>query len=505
MRGTLIGTDYLYQGDDVKILEMNTNSAIISKGVQYLDLTPLFQRINDGIITEFHFIYSEAMTIGRDNGSTTFLDALQQKCDDLGITFEKHEVSSDAVTIPNVEDSNTKFVLRQAYDASAIVDSLYCNDKMEFLDLMSGSDDIPESYYSSSDGFFGNTIDLDTDIGELEPNGIVKSRYPAYDVEKYPSIKRYGTEEELTSDINNLESEDYIIQEFLTDAKNFVDGRSVVMRSFDIIYAHNLEIISLGGYRMSSNVPMSFADTAFEDDGITFDSLSRTKYITKALAEKQKIPYHTDDESDILMIDGSIGNISTIQVGDTITSTLFELISGSEHTGEPSDDYLEHYGSMTMTTDTLSTTGSELQSIVSQSMNTMFVKATFSDNTFMVDSPTSEVYIKTSGSAETTQFEFVNKLLVGDSILYYNSGSDAITSKEITNLEMVWQEDVTIYNLDFEPYDYFLVDSKQGDGTFSIMHNACNYCGSPWAPCGNYWCDNNCGYAGCTGGGFGGK
>jgi hypothetical protein len=70
---------------------------------------------------------------------------------------------------------------------------------------------------------------------------------------------------------------------------------------------------------------------------------------------------------------------------------------------------------------------------------------------------------------------------------------------------MVWQEDVTIYNLDFEPYDYFLVDSKQGDGTFGIMHNACTFCGSPWAPCGGYYCDNNCGYAGCSGGGFYGK
>ena len=505
MRGTLIGTDYLYQGVDVKVLEINTNSAIISEGVQHLDLNPLFQFVEGWEFTEFHFIYSESMTIGRDGDNTTFLDTLQQRCDDLGITFVKHEVASDAITIPNVEDADNKFILRQAYDASAIVDSLYCNDKMEFLNLMSGSDDIPESYYSSSDGFFMNTIDLDTNIGAQEPNGIVKSRYPAYDMQKYPSIKRYGSEEDLTNDISNLESEDYIIQEFLSDEKNFSNGRSVVMRSFDIIYGHNLEILPMSGYTMSSNVPMSFATTSFDDDGITFDSLSRTKYITKALVEKQKITYHTDSESDILMSDGTIGNVSSIGIGDTITSALFELTSGSEHTGEPSDDYLEHYGNMTLTTDTLSTTGSELQSIVSQSLDTMFVKATFSDNSFMIDSPTSEVYIKTSGSAETTQFEFVNHLLVGDSIVYYNSGSDSITSKEITNLEMVWQTDVTIYNLDFEPYDYFLVDSKQGDGTFSIMHNICTYCGSPWAPCGNYYCDNNCGYAGCSGGSFSSK
>ena len=492
MRGTLIGTDYLYQGDDVKILEINTNSAILSNGVQYLDLDPLFQRINDGIITEFHFIYSEAMTIGRDGDSTVFLDALQEKCDDLAITFVKHQVAGDAVTIPNIEDADTKFILRQAYDASAIVDSLYCNDKMEFLNLLSGSDDIPESYYSSSDGFYTNTIDLDTTVGAGEPNGIIKARYPAYNLKKYPSVKRYGSESDLTDDINNLETEDYIIQEYVSDEKNFIDDKNVIMRSFDIIYGGNLEIIPMGGYRMSSDVPVSFTTTSFEEDGFTFDSLSRTRYTTKPSTDSQIINYHTDDESDILMIDGSVKNVSTIEIGDTIRTTLFEMISGSEHTGDPSNDYLEHYGSMAVTTDTLSTTGSELKTITSQSIDTMFIKATFSDNTFMIDSPTSEVYIKTSGSSETTQFEFVNKLLVGDSIVYYNSGSDAITSKEITNLEMVWQNDISIYNLDFEPYDYFLVDSKQGDGTFSIMHNICAYCGYGWAPCGNYYCDNGC-------------
>ena len=229
MRGTLIGTDYLYQGDDVKILEINTNSAILSNGVQYLDLDPLFQRINDGIITEFHFIYSEAMTIGRDGDSTVFLDALQEKCDDLAITFVKHQVAGDAVTIPNIEDADTKFILRQAYDASAIVDSLYCNDKMEFLNLLSGSDDIPESYYSSSDGFYTNTIDLDTTVGAGEPNGIIKARYPAYNLKKYPSVKRYGSESDLTDDINNLETEDYIIQEYVSDEKNFIDDKKGIV------------------------------------------------------------------------------------------------------------------------------------------------------------------------------------------------------------------------------------------------------------------------------------
>mgnify|MGYP000498065443 CR=1 FL=1 len=100
MRGTLIGTDYLYQGDDVKVLEINTNTAIISKGVEHLDLNPFFQFLQGWEFSEFHFIYSEAMTIGRDGDSTIFLDTLQQRCDDIGITFVKHEVDADTPAAP---------------------------------------------------------------------------------------------------------------------------------------------------------------------------------------------------------------------------------------------------------------------------------------------------------------------------------------------------------------------------------------------------------------------
>jgi hypothetical protein len=51
----------------------------------------------------------------------------------------------------------------------------------------------------------------------------------------------------------------------------------------------------------------------------------------------------------------------------------------------------------------------------------------------------------------------------------------------------------TIYSLDFEPSDLFLVDI--GDGDFSVMHNSC------WCPtsfCGNWCYDGTC--SGCGGG-----
>ena len=43
-------------------------------------------------------------------------------------------------------------------------------------------------------------------------------------------------------------------------------------------------------------------------------------------------------------------------------------------------------------------------------------------------------------------------------------------------------ESKTLYTLDFEPSDLFLVDV--GDGIFSVMHNSC-WCS--WSYCGN-WC-----------------
>ena len=81
--------------------------------------------------------------------------------------------------------------------------------------------------------------------------------------------------------------------------------------------------------------------------------------------------------------------------------------------------------------------------------------------------------------------------MVGDKLLLLDINTNTISKKEITNLSISWGNTLeNVYNIDVEPADQFLV--KYSGSNFTITHNVCTYCGRPWAPCGNYWCDNGC-------------
>ncbi len=505
MRGTIIGSDYIFDGTDAKVLEINTNTGIFNQGLQYLDIDPFFDFLEANNITTLEFIYNESITPATGQYNLGFNGLLAAECESRSITYVQHEVQSSAITIPSVTDADDKFILRHAYDVSAIVDSTYCADKLEFLELMSGSDALPKTYASSSDFLYDTLDTIDTSLTD-KPNLIEKARYPNYDLSMYPKLYGFSDSGDLDSKKADITSDNFFIQEYITDDNNVVNDRITVIRSLDIIHGANLDIINLGSYKNSSVLPLSHDSSTFRlnigAEGLESSSLSsytRFKYLNK-YSGKQTIQYHTDAESNILIPNNGITNVENLEISSSVIAPRFQLITGSEFSGEPSEEYQEHNGTLELTTSSLSYETSSVVSIVSESVEDLFVRVTLNDGTSFDDAPENEIYTVISGSNDITRFEFVNKLLVGDKIVYFETGSNNIQTKEITSLDIIYKDNFYIYNVDIEPYDYFLVDSKNGDGLFSIHHNPCNYCYTTWAPCGNYWCDNNC--STCTSGCF---
>lgn len=504
MRGTIIGSDYIFDGTDAKVLEINTNTGIFNQALQYIDVDPFFDFLEANNIETLEFIYNENITPATGQYNLGFNGLLASECEARGITYVQHEVQSSAITIPSVTDADDKFILRHAYDVSAIVDSTYCADKFEFLELMSGSDALPKTYVSSSDFLYDTLDTIDTSVTDA-PNLIEKARYPNYDLQLYPKMYRFTNSSDLADKKADITSDNFFIQEYIKDDNNIVDDRITVIRSLDIIHGANLDIINLGSYRNSSVLPLSHDSSTFRlnlgAEGLessSIDSYTRFKYLNK-YSGKQTMQYHTDAESDILIPNDGTTNVESLEISSSVIAPRFQLITGSEYDGNPSEEYQEHNGTLELTTSSLSYETSSVVSIVSESVEDLFVRVTLNDGTSFDDAPENEIYTVISGSNDITRFEFINKLLVGDKIVYFETGSSNVQTKEITSLDIVYKDNFYIYNVDIEPYDYFLVDSKNDDGLFSIHHNACNYCYTTWAPCGNYWCDNNCStcYGGC--------
>ena len=484
MKGTIIGSDILQYGSDLKIIEINTNTTILNEAAELLDYDALFQTLTTNEINELHFIYTKDSSYSPVNDEFYgFEEKLKEKCVENGISYFPYIVPRSSVTVPYIEDTPNKFILRQAYDVTALVDESYCANKFGFLDLMSGSSYIPKTFFNDLE-LGMDTIDTIDLSNPNQPNYVIKAKLPDYDAAVFPELYELSTQSDLDSIKDNL-SDSYLLQEFIYDEQNIINNRYSVIRSIDIIYGSDLDVINMGGYRTSTLVPMDFTENEFVDGTNKYNRKTRHKYINKKLYNQSEgVHYHTDSDSMILACDGTLTDINSIQLGDCIKSINFLDYNGNNggNFEETIMETLGWSGSLEQSIQSLTNTTSSLNQISSASLDTLFVKITLENGTSWDDTAETVYYIEESGSL-ATRFDVVNNLYVGDKLIVNNRDTNTLEAIEITELEMIWKEQ-TIYGLDFEPSDLFLVDI--GNNLFTIMHNSCDSCG--WSPCGGWGC-----------------
>lgn len=490
MKATIIGSDLLQTNNSVKFLEINTNTTIYNQGADLLDYDSLFTMLNENDINEFHFIWTEVHSYKPLTEQYRFKKIIEQKCLENNISFTEYLVPANSVTVPYIEDASNKFILRQSFDTTALVDETYCADKFEFFSLMSGTTYTPKTYFTSTDLNMDTLDEVDFNVTET-PNLLVKSRIPNYNPTDYPSLYRVNGLTELNSLKASLEN-NHLVQEFIFSEENLIDGRYSIIRSIDIIYGPNLDVINMGGYTQSTIIPLTFASDEFVSGTNKLNQKSRYKYITKEIGESTLNDYHTDDDSIILNYDGSLTDVDTLQLGDYMRSIDFIDLNGN-HAANFEQEKIEVFGwdsNLQQDNQTLVQTGTTLQNKFSTLVDTIYIRITLADGRTWVDAPSCVYYIEEKDSL-STRFEKVNKMFIGDKLVITDANTNELTKIEIVGLEMEHSQK-TIYSLDFEPSDLFLVDI--GDGDFSVMHNAC-WC--PWNYCG-HWC-NSWGCPGCGG------
>ena len=477
MKGTIIGSDLLEHNGSVKFLEINTNTTIYNSGADMLDYDALFNMLNENNINEFHFIWTEGDSYFPVYERFRFRDILQEKCVENNISYSEYQVTHGAVTVPFIEDADNKFILRLSFDTTALVDDTYCADKFEFFNLMSGSGYTPKTF-QLDDSVGIDTFDTLDTSNPLHPNVLIKARAPQYDNKSYPELHVLSQDSQL-ADLKSTLPTGYLLQEFIYSDDNLVEDRYSIIRSIDIIYGGELDVINMGGYRQSTIIPVNFSGNEFVEDTTKLNQKSRYKYITKNM-EGNTPDYHTDDDSLILNYNGTLSDVDTIQLGDYVRSINFVDFNGNESANfeQGKIDVLGWDSTLEQSNTTLTQMSSSLVGLYSSSVDTMYIRITTIDNRSWVDAPSTKYYIEESGSL-STRFESLNKMYVGDKLIITDKDTNQLTTLEISSLEMEYAVK-TIYTLDFEPSDLFLVDF--GDGDFGVMHNSC-WC--PWEGCGS--------------------
>jgi hypothetical protein len=309
MRTVLLGSDFMYDKDgNLKPIEINTSVGFTKNHLE--DINDIFDTTSlKEFVTQNEFIKIEYI----GGGALEIKDILSSMSFELGIDFEYHEVVGNAITVPYVEDTETKLVIRSAYDTTAIVDDTYCRDKIRFLNLIQSESFSAQFAYLNEANELINNITTIPDNG-LHPNFILKARYPSYNREVYPKLYKVNNQSELDLVLENV-TEDYFLMEYYYNSSKCVNNKVTKIRSLNILYPPTLESIPLGKY--TDITKQKLIDNPIYDEN-TFELISnlRDGYITSD--QQSPIAPKLLDTDLVQMGDGTFKTGLELQVGDVI-------------------------------------------------------------------------------------------------------------------------------------------------------------------------------------------
>ena len=501
MKAVIVASDYLKDIDgSYKVLEVNTNALITPSNMyNYTNFSELDTLITSNNITSVEYILT-----GGDNGEgvedlsektqtdkVTFADyVIEHISSSLNIPVLTHQGSMGVV--PDIEDSDSKLIIRQAYDQTAVLDTTHAKDNYKFLKLMHDTDSgsIPKTFIPNIGSGSAFTFDSIGDTARNNgsyPNFLIKERYPTTDYISYPVLHRIpvsGSDAQSVSfsvaELKSSLSDGQILQEYIFNTSSLVHGNKLgTYRSVDLVYGSNLQSASLVDTYIQSN------RVAFSGDGVDYISGSteiqpweRPKFIQKL---NTGITAKYGDSSLLLS-----SSLTVISGSDITTSNTLSQISASidsiTRIGSGSYDLIHPSASLTDT---------DILSIEQASTTLVYWNATLTNGTKValpIDTPIlvkDEDYVRMSSPRALVYS-------TGSMIPVYNSTTQAVESYLVSASYFTVRAE-TGYSIDVNPNDTLLISEKDGgNDEFIIAGNVCTcyyQTAGAWqctSPCGSY-------------------
>jgi hypothetical protein len=308
MRAVIVGLDFVYDSTgNLLPIEMNTNIGYSMQKVEndsdVFDMTDFQNFVTTNGFLKITYIGTNQKI------SKQIKDVATQ----LSLEFEFILVGPTAITIPYVEDSPTHLIIRTSYDTTAILDDLYCKNKVNYLNLIKDSEFGLEFAYLNDDGELINHITSILDNG-IHPNFILKAVEPAYDRDVYPKFYKVSNQTELDVILQNVTS-DYFLMPFYFNETKLHSGKITKIRKISMLFPPNLESIHIGAYTDLSIQKLN-NNVVFDANTFEINSTNRSAYFTTDFRITSS-PKLMDDDY-VIMADGTTKSGLDLQVGDLI-------------------------------------------------------------------------------------------------------------------------------------------------------------------------------------------
>ena len=463
MKGTFFSADFVTDNNDnLRLLEINTDTGYANSST-FIDFyyTEFINMLSANNITEVHIVYKPVI---QSNLFHHLSDVLTNSAPFI-TTISSTEVNGNSIFPTSPIDSDNIFILRMAYDETAILDSEYAKSTLNLLKLFADNNDtesIVNFYHSSS--IYGNYNTLDNTFNSSNvPDLVVKPVLVDHSPAAFYKIGKNEIEssERLQTAISLLTDENKLIQQYTLSPTYETNNKISSIRSYHIVYGSNLNICTLVTYEL---VAMFELPTSLETDNTKWVNLIPIKHYYEFATNTIATPEHglLSDEL-VVTMDGSEIPIATMQSG---TSYPSYFVADAPNTDD--DDLLAawSFDGNTLPIGSYPTSSVCVDLITFETHTNAIVKLTFD-------------------STDTIELGGVNRLLVhndttnkieytrvGDLNTNYSVFDASANLIPITNVEFeILEEPTTLYVPNMEDVDTFLVGASGGKILKLVSHN----------------------------------
>jgi hypothetical protein len=317
MKGTLFSADFVKDSNgNLRLLELNTDTGIVQNELSNVNLTEFVNILQTNNIIELDIIYKPKI---HSELVTYISNYITENCEFI-TSINLHDENIDTIYPSTVANTDTKFVLRMAYDESALFDSEYCKSRLNLYNLFTENnirDYCAAYYHSSSLGEF-DTLTREINNSNI-PDVTIKDMDELFNPIDFFKINTdFGTNEENWNDFLNQNSgEDKIIEQYHFHPSSLDDDNHITsVRFVGIVYGSNLDFVQLATFKKSSILELP--------SSITLDSETNKvkdyhfyEFVTNMLKSDSGGILSSHE---VLMDNNSWKEISEIEVGESVKS-----------------------------------------------------------------------------------------------------------------------------------------------------------------------------------------
>jgi hypothetical protein len=464
MKGTFFSADFVVdKNDNPRLVEINTDTGAVSSQMDAFDWTDFINILQTNDLNQVDVVYK----VDAQQPIVTHLSQSLAEHASFITTFNAIVVPESSIFPTSPSETGNNFILRMAYDETAILDSEYAKGTLGLLKLFADAGDsgsVVGFYHSSSVYGEYDTIDKSFVNGDTYPDVVSKTTIELHQPHKFFKLGHStDTAETRYNDFIAISgSSDYVLEEYHINQSQKDNGVVTSLRSFQIVYGSNLDLCVVAEYEIEAvlDLPTSIN----YDDAEIANLIDKKHYYEFASNHIKNINEGLLGDELVVDVDGNAVAIEDLVIGNNYQSYHIE--------GLPQTDDYDILDAYSIDGNTLPS-GSFLTSSFCVSVSTQptyandMTKITFENGSDIVVGGQTRLLTYHS-TTDKIQFIRASELDTNYAI-FNNSGSLGLNN--ITAIDIViFDEEQSVYSPSMDPVDNFILESGNFV-SFFITHN----------------------------------